>query len=518
MPRTPRPGCSPGWITISTASASASGKIWRLLSTTPGGRHARHRPSACPAPEPGRTTRTHVAVPRRLEGMPPALYAAQRDADARITLAEQPGLSARDCHAVATILAAREMTAEALGRAERGIEMDRADSRRTSAAFDLREPRRDLLVKPGRDEEAPQSTWAGFGRNPGTCAYGDLMKLVPVNDRASWHEKAIDTAAQPGRCALPSLIPLLAETKEIRRLAGLVGQCTADQLEQTSHYTLEPAAETLDDAYPGPAARLWCAMALRIADAGKSKYYRAALDSFQRARRSSGAAGLQPNWEEIAGRARASHSRKTGFMRGFEEIAACAEPEPAPAFPEKAKARWAPPPSRQVQAVTARGTPSHPGSVPAGNHPRKLRCPAVDAAGTRRRSRRAQRAARTHPAGSSCSLAEVTECDGGRLSNRAPHRRSVSAMSVDGLSPRTRRTGQYARFWPVRRGKCREYLPGKIARLAGNASSGSTEVTDRHEFRPVLAAGAKVPDTTLAGRGLTPDWVRGNVMCPSLPV
>jgi hypothetical protein len=285
---------------------------------------------------------------RRLEGMLRALYAAQRDADAYITLAEQSGLSARDCHAVATILAAKEMTAEALGWAGRGIEMDRADSGGTSAAFDLRELRRDLLVKLGRNEEALQSTWADFGRNPSSYAYDDLMKLVPVKDRASWHEKAIEAAAQPGRCPLPSLIPLLVETKEIKRLAELVGQCTADQLEQTSHYTLEPAAKTLDEAYPGPAARLWCAMALRIVDAGKSKYYRAALDNFQRARRSFCAAGLQVNWEEIVDRVRASHSRKTGFMRGFEEIVAGSEPEPAPAFLEKAKARWAPPPSRQV--------------------------------------------------------------------------------------------------------------------------------------------------------------------------
>ena len=113
---------------------------------------------------------------RRLEGMLRALYAAQRDAGAYITLAEQSCLSARDCHAIATILAAKEMTAEALGWAERGIEMDRADSRGTSAAFDLRELRRDLLVKLGRNEEALQSTWADFGRNPSTYADRDRLR------------------------------------------------------------------------------------------------------------------------------------------------------------------------------------------------------------------------------------------------------------------------------------------------------------------------------------------------------
>ena len=122
--------------------------------------------------------------------------------------------------------------AACVAQIKRLLDPEAQHSRGTSAAFDLRELRRDLLVKLGRNEEALQSTWADFGRNPSTYAYDDLMKFVPVKDRASWHEKAIEAAAQPGRCSLPSLIPLLVETKEIKRLAELVDQCTADQLSE----------------------------------------------------------------------------------------------------------------------------------------------------------------------------------------------------------------------------------------------------------------------------------------------
>jgi hypothetical protein len=45
-------------------------------------------------------------------------------------------------------------------------------------------------------------------------------------------------------------------------------------------------------------------------------------------------------------RVHAKHSRKTGFMAGFEEIVAGVEPEPVPTFLEKAKERWTPPSSR----------------------------------------------------------------------------------------------------------------------------------------------------------------------------
>ena len=279
---------------------------------------------------------------RRFDMMLRAIYVAQRDVDAYLALAERAGLTVQDCQAVATILVAENMTAEALEWVERGIEIDRQVPHGSFAAHELQGLRRDLLITMGRNEEAVQSAWAEFERSPSTYSYKDLMKLVPESDRTSWHVKAIEAVVHSD---LGSAVGLLVETKEIERLAEFVDGCADDQLERTSHYALEPAAKSLDQSHPGHAARLWCAMGLRIIDAGKSKYYGAALDNFERARRSFGAAGLEANWEQVVDRVRARHSRKTGFMAGLEEIVAGVEPEPVPTFLEKAKERWTPPSS-----------------------------------------------------------------------------------------------------------------------------------------------------------------------------
>jgi uncharacterized Zn finger protein len=101
------------------------------------------------------------------------------------------------------------------------------------------------------------------------------------------------------------------------------------------------AAEALQEGHPRQAARLWCAMGLSIVDARRSKHYGSALDHFERAKQCY-AAGLPEDWEQVVERVRANHSRKTGFIRGFEEVVAGSVPEPGPTFLEKAKARWMP--------------------------------------------------------------------------------------------------------------------------------------------------------------------------------
>ena len=84
-------------------------------------------------------------------------------------------------------------------------------------------------------------------------------------------------------------------------------------------------------------------MGLSIVDAGKSRHYGAVLDHFERAKQCYAAAGLPEDWVQLVARVRANHSRKSGFIRGFEEVVAGSAPEPGPAFLEKAKARWMPP-------------------------------------------------------------------------------------------------------------------------------------------------------------------------------
>ena len=49
---------------------------------------------------------------------------------------------------------------------------------------------------------------------------------------------------------------------------------------------------------------------------------------------------LAAEWEESVCRVRAAHHRKTGFMRGFETLAAGAKRSQQPSFLELAKTPW----------------------------------------------------------------------------------------------------------------------------------------------------------------------------------
>jgi len=132
----------------------------------------------------------------------------------------------------------------------------------------------------------------------------------------------------------------------MERLAELVRGAEDQALEDVSHYVSEPAAKKLEKAHPGLAARLWRAQGMRIVDAKKSKYYDAALSNFERARDCYERAGLAAEWEETVRRVRNDHYRKTGFMNGFEALAAGTRRREQPSFLERAKARWGAPHGR----------------------------------------------------------------------------------------------------------------------------------------------------------------------------
>src|SRR3989442_12048132 len=137
-----------------------------------------------------------------------------------------------------------------------------------------------------------------------------------------------------------SLIELLLETKELERLADLVGRTGNNALENLSHYSTEPAAKKLERIRPDIAARLWCAQGMRIVNAKKSKYYDAALSNFERGQRCFERAGLINQWQRIVKKVRFDHHRKVGFMVGFEEIVGGSGPSRRPSFLQRAKTRW----------------------------------------------------------------------------------------------------------------------------------------------------------------------------------
>jgi tetratricopeptide (TPR) repeat protein len=306
---------------------------------------ARFEAASTAAPTPGRPPgREMEYLRRRSSEILRTLYLARKNVAAYVDLTTQTGLTAQDCHALATLLAARRKPEEALAWAERGIALDPENPHGwVRGGYELTRLHRELLTMLGRGDEAIEAAWADFRKEPGKYSYDELMKFVPRTGRAAWHQKAMD-AANGGD--LSSLMDLFIETKEMKRLAELVRGATDQAIEHLSHTATEPAAKKLEKAHPDLAARLWRAQAMRILSAAKSKYYNAALSNLERARRCYGRAGLATEWADTVCRIRVGHRRKAGFMSAFEALAAGRGRASQPSFLERAKTRWGVPDGR----------------------------------------------------------------------------------------------------------------------------------------------------------------------------
>lgn len=194
---------------------------------------------------------------RNASGIQRAIYRAQQDVKAYVVLAEQTGLKAEDCLAVAKLIAVQKPD-EALAWAERGRALDREKQFRSTAGYDLDKLHRELLTRLGRQHEALEAAWAEYRQHPSKFTYDDLMKFVPEAERREWHDRALNAAEGAD---LHSLLELFIETGETERLAALVRSSTDQALEAMSHYATEPAAKRLEDGHPDLAARLWRAQA-----------------------------------------------------------------------------------------------------------------------------------------------------------------------------------------------------------------------------------------------------------------
>lgn len=265
------------------------------------------------------------------------VYVAQKDVAAYVALTEETGLTAKDCHAIATLLVSERKPEEALTWVERGVEVDKQTPHGSTSSHDLARLKRDLLTKLGRGDEALDAAWADYREHPGTYTYDHLMKYVPKAQRKQWHEKAIEAATGAG---LHSIMDLLLKTRELDRLAEIVRQAKDKDLEDLSHYATEPVARKFEKPHPDLAARLWRAQGLRIVNARKSKYYDAALYNFESAKRCFERAGQQDEWSETVRQVRADHRRKSSFMPGFERLVNGMGPSNEPSFLDLAKARW----------------------------------------------------------------------------------------------------------------------------------------------------------------------------------
>jgi hypothetical protein len=273
---------------------------------------------------------------RRWSGVLREIYLAQRNVTAYEALADATGLTAQDCLALARLVAARK-PGRALEWVERGIELGRKTAYGSEAHLGLGRLQRELLTKLGRGDEALEAAWIEYRKHPSKYSFDDLMKIVPKAQRGVWREKALDAAHGAD---LYTVMELLLETKETERLADLVRGTGDNALENISHYVTEPAAMRLEKPHPDLAARLWRAQAMRIVDAGKSKYYEAAAANLERARKCYLRAGLAAHWEDAVRQIRADHYRKTAFMAAFESVSAGSGRQEPPSFLERAKDRW----------------------------------------------------------------------------------------------------------------------------------------------------------------------------------
>jgi len=268
---------------------------------------------------------------------------ARRDVAGYAALCEEEGgMEPGDCEKLAEMCLARRRPEEALVWVDRGLDLesqaekDHAFRRFRRPSWRLPRLRRDLLKRLGRHEEAVAAAWEVYQHSPATYSYEELMRFVARGDRTTWHERAMVVLES---ASLSSRIELLLKTKEWQRLAELIEATPRNRLAEISHYQSEPAAEKMKKRHPLLAAKLFVAMALRILEAKKSKYYDAALENLEKARAIMQKEGRARDWEALAAEIRAEHRRKVAFMPDFERLAE-GRSFREPSFAERARKRW----------------------------------------------------------------------------------------------------------------------------------------------------------------------------------
>ena len=248
---------------------------------------------------------------RKWGGVLKTLLAGQRDVEAYIALCERTELNVQDCLAIAKIYQSRKRPENALTWVERGLAIASSDNRRSFGDHELHQMQRALLAKMGRPGDALQSAWAEFEEYPSTITYKELMCYVPTKEKKAWHQKAMQVSEKGN---LTSQIELWLKKKEIDRLVSRLRKVTGQELEDLSHYTAEPLARKLERTHPGISARVYCALCMRIINAGKSTNYDAALDNIERAKKCYDKAGLNADWQSVVADVRQIFVRRDSWL------------------------------------------------------------------------------------------------------------------------------------------------------------------------------------------------------------
>jgi hypothetical protein len=226
------------------------------------------------------------------------IYQSLCDAPAYAALCGQLGFSPRDCERLAEMEISKKHWPSALEWVEKGIALELTRDWHNESSHSLKELKPEILLHLGRKEDALALAWSEFQAKPGEFTYEDLMRYAPGSEKAAWHERAM--AAGAG-ASIGEFISLCVKAKEWGRLGERVHSAKPSELEALSHYCTEPAAKALGKRDPLAAAKLYRALGLRILSAGKSRYYDAALDHFEKARNLYCGAGHSTDWDALGG-------------------------------------------------------------------------------------------------------------------------------------------------------------------------------------------------------------------------
>ncbi|MCL4378260.1 MAG: hypothetical protein M1409_07775 [Actinobacteria bacterium] len=103
---------------------------------------------------------------------------------------------------------------------------------------------------------------------------------------------------------------------------------------------MEEAAEALLNKNLIVAARIYCAMSMRILNSGKSKYYNIALGHFLKVKTIYTKNNSEKEWLSIVRHIRENHARKYSFIPDFEKLVLGKYPTIRESFIQRAKKRW----------------------------------------------------------------------------------------------------------------------------------------------------------------------------------
>lgn len=264
-----------------------------------------------------------------------AICLTEKDHEGYAAVASEFGLGVEDCLELAKAYLETDILC-AHRWLELGRDLAKEEGRNLALPFDFGQVERAVLLKMGRRDEVVSILWQKYESCPSHSRFQELLDAVPSETRSQWRERALEKATASD---FTTAAAILAEENAWPAVAELVRIASDRTLEGTSHYLMEPVAKGLEEGHPDLAARLWRAQALRIVDAGKSKYYEAALENLSMARQCYLRAGLAHEWEATVAAIRTNHSRKRWFLAKFELVAAGMHKE-AETFVERAKREW----------------------------------------------------------------------------------------------------------------------------------------------------------------------------------